>query len=96
MKDSGGARPAPRFLHDLGQAMRRAAGHDEEERHALSTLTCPSCGARTRERMPEDRCVIAYPCPRCGHLMRPLVGDSCVFCSYGTVKCPSQQSRKSR
>nr|WP_272947744.1 GDCCVxC domain-containing (seleno)protein [Aeromonas salmonicida] len=32
-----------------------------------------------------------YQCRHCGVLLRPLPGDCCVFCSYGTVKCPPIQ-----
>ena len=59
-----------------------------------STLTCPSCGTATRETMPMDACQFYYECPGCGELLRPLAGDCCVFCSYGSVACPPiQQDR---
>jgi len=41
--------------------------------------------------MPVDYCLWYYRCETCGELLRPLPGDCCVFCSYGTVKCPPQQ-----
>jgi hypothetical protein len=53
-----------------------------------SVITCPKCGARRRERMPTDACQFFYECRGCGSVLRPLPGDCCVFCSYGTVKCP--------
>ncbi len=58
-----------------------------------STLTCPHCGNVKRETMPVDTCQFFYECERCKALLRPLPGDCCVFCSYGSVKCPSVQSR---
>ena len=30
--------------------------------------------------------------PNCGTLLRPKAGDCCVFCSYGSVKCPPVQA----
>lgn len=56
-----------------------------------STLTCPVCGFSKTETMPMEACVRFYECPNCHTLLRPKVGDCCVFCSYGDVKCPSQQ-----
>ncbi|WP_311749060.1 GDCCVxC domain-containing (seleno)protein [Proteus terrae] len=34
-------------------------------------------------------------CPYCHTLLKPLEGDCCVFCSYGTVTCPPIQEEKS-
>ena len=28
-----------------------------------SVLTCPECGAKTKETMPTDSCQYFYPCP---------------------------------
>lgn len=56
-----------------------------------STLTCPHCGHACTEMMPTDACIFFYDCAQCGALMRPKPGDCCVFCSYGTVKCPPIQ-----
>ncbi len=56
-----------------------------------SVLTCPHCGTATTERMPEDACVVVHECPGCHSLLRPLPGDCCVFCSYGSIKCPPVQ-----
>ncbi|HLF35617.1 MAG TPA: GDCCVxC domain-containing (seleno)protein [Cyclobacteriaceae bacterium] len=57
----------------------------------FSTITCPICGFRKTEKMPADACVYFYECENCKTLLKPLKGDCCVFCSYGTVKCPSRQ-----
>src|SRR5258705_12319172 len=53
-----------------------------------STLTCPACGTAHHETMPTDACVHFYECPACHALLAPKAGDCCVFCSYGTAKCP--------
>jgi hypothetical protein len=31
-------------------------------------------------------------CKGCGETLKPLPGDCCVFCSYGTVPCPPVQA----
>ena len=59
----------------------------------VSTLTCPSCGARRDETMPENECVYFYTCTQCKRVLKPIFGDCCVFCSYGTVMCPAEQRR---
>lgn len=56
-----------------------------------STLTCPRCGHAQQETMPTDSCLFFYECRRCGATLSPRPGDCCVFCSYGTVRCPSKQ-----
>lgn len=56
-----------------------------------SVLTCPQCGFAKEETMPTDSCQFLYRCTNCQTILRPLPGDCCVFCSYGTVKCPSKQ-----
>lgn len=56
-----------------------------------SVLTCPSCGHQAEEFMPVDACQFFYDCTGCGTLIRPKPGDCCVFCSWGTVRCPPMQ-----
>lgn len=56
-----------------------------------STLTCPNCGHKKNETMPTDACQFFYECENCKTVFRPKQGDCCVFCSYGSVKCPSKQ-----
>lgn len=55
-------------------------------------LTCPKCGHVSTEVMPTDACIYFHDCVGCGTLLRPLVGDCCVFCSYGSVPCPPMQA----
>lgn len=56
-----------------------------------STITCPSCGQLTTETMPTDACQFFWKCPLCDEIAKPLDGDCCVFCSYGTDPCPPVQ-----
>ena len=57
----------------------------------VSILTCPRCGFAKSETMPIDACQFFYVCSSCGIRLRPKAGDCCVFCSFGSVRCPSQQ-----
>jgi hypothetical protein len=61
-----------------------------------SMLTCPYCGIAARETMPTDACQFFYECGNCKALLRPKLGDCCVFCSYGSVKCPPIQEQRVR
>jgi hypothetical protein len=56
-----------------------------------SVLTCPECGHAKPEIMPTDACQFFYECEHCRAVLRPKSGDCCVFCSYGSVKCPPVQ-----
>jgi len=56
-----------------------------------SVITCPECGFAKQETMPTGACQFYYDCLGCKALLRPKLGDCCVFCSYGSVKCPSVQ-----
>ncbi len=56
-----------------------------------STITCPECGHQATEIMPTDSCQFFYECASCHTVLRPNEGDCCVFCSYGSVKCPPIQ-----
>ncbi len=57
-----------------------------------STITCPVCGFQKTEEMPSDTCHYFYEYVNCKTLLKPLKGDCCVFCSYGSEKCPSKQN----
>lgn len=56
-----------------------------------SVLTCPQCGTQKQETMPTDVCQFFYECTACKAILRPKSGDCCVYCSYGSAKCPSKQ-----
>lgn len=60
-----------------------------------SIITCPLCQYSKEETMPTDACQYFYTCENCETRLKPLHGDCCVFCSYGTVKCPPIQENKS-
>ena len=60
-----------------------------------SVLRCPECGFSKSEIMPTDACQYYYECSNCGTLLRPKPGDCCVFCSFGSVKCPPIQAQRS-
>ena len=57
-----------------------------------SVLTCPRCGHAKPEQMPTDACQFFYQCTNCEVVLRPNSGDCCVFCSFGSVKCPPIQT----
>lgn len=56
-----------------------------------SELTCPECGHKQMEIMPTDSCQFFYECKECKTMLKPKAGDCCVYCSYGSVKCPPLQ-----
>ena len=60
-----------------------------------SVLTCPECGFASAETMPADACQFFYECKGCGAVLKPNPGDCCVFCSFGSVKCPPIRSKRS-
>lgn len=57
-----------------------------------STITCPNCGHKKEEIMPTDTCQFFYECENCKTLLKPKLNDCCVYCSYGSVKCPPIQT----
>lgn len=59
-----------------------------------SVLACPQCGFAKPETMPTDSCQFYYQCTNCQAILKPKTGDCCVFCSYGSVKCPPIQEQK--
>ncbi len=58
-----------------------------------STITCPECDRKTEVEMPTESCQFFWECPVCKTVLRAEEGDCCVFCSYGTVPCPSVQRK---
>jgi hypothetical protein len=59
-----------------------------------SIITCPRCGYSEKEIMPTNACQFFYECKNCDAVLKPKPGDCCVYCSYGTVPCPSIQENK--
>lgn len=88
--------PNPSFQRVASSGSPPAAA--ERKRQAMhlqpilqSVLTCPQCGFVATEAMPTDACLYLYECANCHVLLRPKAGDCCVFCSYGSVRCPPIQ-----
>ncbi len=59
-----------------------------------SVLTCPVCGHKKQEKMPDNTCQWFYECEHCHTLLKPNKGDCCVFCSFGTRPCPPIQNEE--
>ncbi|MEX2088856.1 MAG: GDCCVxC domain-containing (seleno)protein [Bacteroidota bacterium] len=59
-----------------------------------SEITCPFCTYRKTELIPVDACVHFYECQHCHTMLKPAPGDCCVFCSYGTTKCPTSTTAR--
>lgn len=64
--------------------------------HYQSLLVCPQCHHQYQVEMPEDSCVISFDCERCANVLQSNSGDCCVFCSYGSVPCPSIQQKQEK
>jgi hypothetical protein len=60
----------------------------------LCVITCPICGHKALESMPTDACQYLYDCKRCSYQMKPIRGQCCVFCCYGSVPCPPVQDKR--
>ena len=58
-----------------------------------SSITCPHCKHKQEETMPTDACQYFYVCKNCNNRLKPNEGDCCVFCSFGSVKCPPIQQK---
>ncbi len=58
----------------------------------ISTINCPYCFHEKDEKMPMDTCTFFYECEKCKVILKPNVGDCCVFCSFGNKKCPPKQN----
>jgi len=56
-----------------------------------SLITCPECGHSSLETMAVDACQWFYECDGCGMELSPKPDDCCVFCSYGSIRCPPIQ-----
>lgn len=59
-----------------------------------SEITCPNCGFMKSEEMPIDACQFFYECDNCKTVLKPKQNDCCVYCSYGSVACPSVQQKE--
>ncbi|NCP85365.1 MAG: hypothetical protein GW809_06465 [Bacteroidetes bacterium] len=59
-----------------------------------SIITCPVCSFKKEEIMPLDACQFFYKCEQCNTVLKPISGDCCVFCSFGSEACPPVQQDK--
>nr|WP_281721788.1 GDCCVxC domain-containing (seleno)protein [Nitrosomonas nitrosa] len=59
-----------------------------------SVIICPHCKGLTEAEVPTDACVVFFECLSCHAVLRPKLGDCCVFCSYARIKCPPVQLRQ--
>ena len=60
-----------------------------------SVLTCHFCKYEKKEIMKEDSCAYFYECTNCNKILKAQKKDCCVFCSYGSIVCPSKQGKLS-
>jgi PBP1b-binding outer membrane lipoprotein LpoB len=56
-----------------------------------SEIKCPNCEYKKMEKLPTDVCLVSYTCKNCNKILHPKDSDCCVFCTYGSHKCPSKQ-----
>lgn len=57
-----------------------------------SEITCPDCGNKKTETMPADVCRFSYQCEKYHTVLKAKEGDCCVFCTCGSLPCPSKQA----
>ena len=62
----------------------------------FSKLTCPHCNYEELLEMPGDSCIYYHTCNSCNEIIKPKLGDCCVFCSYGSVPCPPIQAKNNK
>lgn len=67
---------------------------NDENIRLTSTITCLVCGHKKTEKMAVDSCQYFYKCEKCNTILKPLKSDCCVFCSFGTVRCPMKQTTR--
>jgi len=58
-----------------------------------NNLSCPECGEKQKSEMLDEDYSYAYQCNGCASIIEKKENDCCVYCSYGEVKCPSQQMK---
>lgn len=80
------------YRNKLNNACGSCTPENEKNIELTSTITCPNCGHKKEETMPTNACQFFYECENCKARLKPKEGDCCVFCSYGSVKCPPIQA----
>lgn len=82
------------YQNKLHGNCRTCTTYEGKKVELKSTLTCPNCGHKKDELMPTNACQYFYECEKCMKVLKPLEGDCCVYCSYGSIKCPPIQAEK--
>lgn len=80
--------------NEANEEKNLATSESSTEKSDICEITCPYCGHKEIEVLPTEVCQIKYTCKNCGEVLTPKDGDCCVFCSYGSHKCPSMQEEK--
>jgi hypothetical protein len=62
----------------------------------ISTITCAGCGSTLRCKMPLHASRTHFECPHCKAVFKTGEEECCIYCSYGSVPCPSAQLNGSR
>jgi len=57
----------------------------------VTILKCPHCNKEQQATMPEKGRKMAQDCRYCNETISAIEGSHCVFCSYGSIKCPIAQ-----
>ena len=57
----------------------------------ISEITCANRGHKRVETMPTAACQFFYVCEHCKTVLKPKEGDSCIYCSFGSIPCPPVQ-----
>lgn len=58
-----------------------------------SVIKCPICKFQKELIMPSGSFLLLYECEECNARLKPKAHDCCVFCSYGSVPCPTAQKK---
>ena len=74
-----------------GSAAKCCSNKGKPNPSIVTEIICPYCDHKKSEILPGDVCVIKYTCENCKKELTPKAGDCCVYCTYGSHKCPSKQ-----
>jgi len=60
-----------------------------------TAITCPKCGHKQREDIPETHCQPFYKCKGCNKVisMQKDSKNCCVFCEYADKKCQASNKK---
>ncbi|WP_394352849.1 GDCCVxC domain-containing (seleno)protein [Flavivirga algicola] len=56
-----------------------------------TTISCPYCHHKMTTKMSQTSIHYLHECNNCFKVLRVPKDNCCIFCSYGTRKCPSAQ-----